>query len=78
MNVPGEDLKKVTHYYKTHIITPTQKVAVIGAKQFPSVDAPGMSIEKEAEVSLIIRGQEVGQRVKYWVRPDYYKQNWGG
>lgn len=69
MNVPGEDLKKVTHYYKDPHYYSNQKVAVIGASN-SSVDAALECYRKGAEVSLIIRGQEVGQRVKYWVRPD--------
>jgi len=64
MNVPGEDLKKVSHYYKD-----PQKLAVIGASN-SAIDAALECYRKGAEVSLIIRGPEVGQRVKYWVRPD--------
>tara|TARA_R110000868_G_scaffold1635_6_gene13093 strand:+ start:7685 stop:8683 length:999 start_codon:yes stop_codon:yes gene_type:complete len=69
MNVPGEDLQKVTHYYKDPHFYSSQKVAVIGASN-SAIDAALECYRKGAEVTLIIRGPEVGQRVKYWVRPD--------
>jgi thioredoxin reductase (NADPH) len=69
MNVPGEDLKKVSHYYKDPHFYSSQKVAIIGASN-SAIDAALECYRKDAEVSLIIRGPEVGQRVKYWVRPD--------
>jgi thioredoxin reductase (NADPH) len=69
LNVAGEDLPKVSHYYKDPHFYASQKVAVIGASN-SAVDAALECYRKGAEVTLIIRGQEVGQRVKYWVRPD--------
>ncbi len=69
MNVPGEDLDKVSHYYKEPHFYASQKLAVIGASN-SAVDAALECYRKGAEVTLIIRGDEVGQRVKYWVRPD--------
>ncbi|ALM09037.1 hypothetical protein SB49_15495 [Sediminicola sp. YIK13] len=69
MNVPGEDLDKVSHYYKEPHFYASQKLAVIGASN-SAVDAALECYRKGAEVTLIIRGEEVGQRVKYWVRPD--------
>lgn len=69
LNVPGEDLPKVSHYYKDPHFYASQKLAVIGASN-SAVDAALECWRKGAEVSMIIRGPEVGQRVKYWVRPD--------
>lgn len=69
LNVPGENLPKVSHYYKDPHFYAGQKLAVIGASN-SSVDAALECYRKGAEVTLIIRGTEVGQRVKYWVRPD--------
>lgn len=65
----GEDLEKVSHYYKDPHFYAGQKVAIIGASN-SAIDAALECYRKGAEVSLIIRGEEVGQRVKYWVRPD--------
>ncbi|MFS4469567.1 YpdA family putative bacillithiol disulfide reductase [Maribacter sp. 2210JD10-5] len=69
LNVPGEDLPKVAHYYKDPHFYAGQKVAVVGASN-SAIDAALECWRKGAEVTLIIRGKEVGQRVKYWVRPD--------
>ena len=69
LNVPGENLNKVTHYYKEPHLYAFQKVIVVGA-QNSAIDAALETWRKGAEVTMIIRGSEVGQRVKYWVRPD--------
>ncbi len=69
LNVPGEDLLKVAHYYKDPHFYAHQKLAVVGASN-SAIDAALECYRKGAEVTLIIRGPEVGQRVKYWVRPD--------
>ncbi len=69
LNVPGENLPKVTHYYKDPHYYAFQKVVVAGA-QNSAVDAALETWRKGAEVTMVIRKEEVGQRVKYWVRPD--------
>lgn len=69
LKIEGEDLNKVSHYYKEPHFYAGQKLAVIGASN-SAIDAALECYRKGAEVSLIIRGSEVGQRVKYWVRPD--------
>ncbi|WP_435624897.1 YpdA family putative bacillithiol disulfide reductase [Flagellimonas sp.] len=69
INVPGEDLPKVSHYYKDPHFYASQKLAVIGASN-SAIDAALECYRKGADVTLIIRGSDVGQRVKYWVRPD--------
>ncbi len=69
MNIPGEDLPKISHYYDDPHFYASQKLAVVGASN-SAIDAALECWRKGAEVSLIIRGPEVGQRVKYWVRPD--------
>ncbi|WP_306013562.1 MULTISPECIES: YpdA family putative bacillithiol disulfide reductase [unclassified Allomuricauda] len=69
IDVPGEDLPKVSHYYNDPHFYASQKLAVIGASN-SAIDAALECWRKGAEVTLIIRGPEVGPRVKYWVRPD--------
>jgi thioredoxin reductase (NADPH) len=69
LNVPGEDLSKVSHYYENPHFYASQKLAIIGASN-SAIDAALECYRKGSEVSLIIRGPEVGKRVKYWVRPD--------
>ncbi len=69
LNIPGEDLPKVSHYYLNPHFYASQKLAIIGASN-SAIDAALECYRKGSDVSLIIRGPEVGQRVKYWVRPD--------
>lgn len=69
LNVPGENLPKVTHYYKDPHFYAFQKVIVVGA-QNSAVDAALETWRKGAEVTMVIRKDDIGQRVKYWVRPD--------
>ncbi len=69
MNIPGEELPKVTHYYKDPHQYAFQQVLVVGANN-SAIDAALETYRKGAQVSLIIRGHEIGSYVKYWVRPD--------
>lgn len=69
LHIPGEDLPKVKHYYTDPHQYAFQKVVVLGA-QNSAVDAALETWRKGAEVTMVIRGDEIGQRVKYWVRPD--------
>ncbi|HYK75733.1 MAG TPA: YpdA family putative bacillithiol disulfide reductase, partial [Daejeonella sp.] len=69
MNIPGEDLPKVKHYYKDPHFYARQRVLVVGANN-SAVDAALETFRKGAQVSMLIKGDEIGQRVKYWVKPD--------
>ncbi len=69
MNVPGENLDKVTHYYKDPHYYAFKKVLVIGGNN-SAVDAALETFRKGAEVTMVMMEPEVGERVKYWVRPD--------
>lgn len=69
LDIPGENLPKVTHYYKEPHFYAMQKVVVVGASN-SSVDAALETWRKGAEVTMVIRGEGIGPRVKYWVKPD--------
>ena len=69
LDVPGENLPKVSHYYEDPHFYAKQQLAVVGASN-SAVDAALECYRKGANVSLIIRGDEIGKRVKYWVKPD--------
>jgi len=69
LNVPGEHLPNVTHYYNDPHIYAFQKVLVVGANN-SAVDAALETYRKGASVTMVIRDEQVGERVKYWVRPD--------
>ena len=69
LDIPGEELSKVTHYYKEPHFYAMQKVVVVGASN-SAVDAALETWRKGAEVTMVIRGEGIGPRVKYWVKPD--------
>ncbi len=69
MNIPGEQLPKLTHYYKDPHFYAMQKVLVVGANN-SAVDAALETYRKGADVTMAIKSGEIGKRVKYWVRPD--------
>lgn len=69
MNIPGEELPKVKHYYKDPHYYAGQKVLVVGGNN-SAVDAALETYRKGAEVTMVIRESQIGERVKYWVRPD--------
>ena len=69
LNVSGEELPKVSHYYKDPHFYSGQKLVVVGASN-SAVDAALECYRKGAEVTMVIREPEIGKRVKYWVRPD--------
>jgi thioredoxin reductase (NADPH) len=69
LNVEGEDLPKVKHYYDEPHPYYAQKVAVVGAAN-SAVDVALETWRKGAEVTMIIRESEIRESVKYWVKPD--------
>ena len=69
LNIPGEDLPKATHYYKDPHYYATQKTIVVGASN-SAVDAALEIYRKGGEVTMVVRKEAIGERVKYWVRPD--------
>ncbi len=69
MDVPGEDLPKVTHYYKEPYPYAHRKVAVVGAKN--SAAKAALECHRHgADVTLVVRGPAVSNSVKYWIKPD--------
>ncbi len=69
LNIPGEELPKVVHYYKEAHFYAMQKVVVVGASN-SSVDAALETWRKGADVTMVVRKEKIGDRVKYWVKPD--------
>jgi len=69
MNVPGEDLSKVKHYYDEvhHYIR--KKVLVVGGAN-SACDVALECWQKGAEVTMAIRKPELYKRVKYWILPN--------
>ena len=69
IGVQGEELPKVAHYYVDPHYYATQKTIVVGASN-SAVDAALEIYRKGGEVTMIVRAEDIGPRVKYWVRPD--------
>ncbi|MGM0505564.1 MAG: YpdA family putative bacillithiol disulfide reductase [Bacteroidota bacterium] len=69
MNVPGEDLPKVSHYYKEPHPYAWQNVLVVGAGN-SGVDVALETWRCNANVTMAIRDNSIKETVKYWVRPD--------
>ena len=69
MNIHGENLEKVKHYYTEPYPYAKQKIVVVGSSN-SAVDAALETYRKGAEVTMIIRHAEISKSVKYWVKPD--------
>ncbi|KFF04662.1 YpdA family putative bacillithiol disulfide reductase [Flavobacterium reichenbachii] len=69
MNIKGEELPKVRHYYKEAHEYAFRNILVVGANN-SSVDAALECWRKGANVTMVIRKNEINNRVKYWVKPD--------
>lgn len=69
LNVPGEDLPKVRHYYDEPHPYFNQNIVVVGAAN-SAVDVALETYRKGAKVTMVIREPSILDSVKYWVRPD--------
>ena len=70
LNIPGENLPKVKHYYSEPHPYFGMNLAIIGSAN-SAVDAALETYRKGAKkVTMIIREKHIGENVKYWVRPD--------
>ncbi|MEH7387874.1 YpdA family putative bacillithiol disulfide reductase [Bacillus sp. JJ1521] len=70
MNVPGEDLPKVFHYFKEPHPYFDKDVVVIGGKN-SSVDAALELVNADARVTVIYRGSEYSSSIKPWILPEF-------
>lgn len=69
LNVPGEELSKVLHYYKEPHPYYNHDVAVVGAKNSAAIAALEL-FWTGARVTLIHRGAAISEKVKYWIKPN--------
>lgn len=69
LNIPGENLEKVKHYFDEPHPYAYKNVAVIGGGN-SAVDVALECYRKNAKVTLIVREPELKKSIKYWVRPD--------
>ncbi|HLZ11307.1 MAG TPA: YpdA family putative bacillithiol disulfide reductase [Candidatus Acidoferrum sp.] len=69
MDVPGEELPHVSHYFTEPHEFWNQDVVVIGGKNSAAEAALDL-YRNGARVTLVHRNAEMGATIKYWVRPD--------
>ena len=70
LNIPGEELNKVLHYYSESHPYYKMNIAIVGAGN-SAVDVALDTYRKGANsVTMIVREKEIGTNIKYWVRPD--------
>jgi thioredoxin reductase (NADPH) len=69
MNIPGEELEKVHHYYDDPHPYYGLDIAVIGGKNSAAIAALELW-RHGARVTLVHRGPEMHRHVKYWIKPD--------
>jgi thioredoxin reductase (NADPH) len=69
LKIAGEELDKVSHYFKDAHFYTNQKVVVVGGNN-SAVDAALSCYRAGAEVTMVMRKSSIGERVKYWVRPE--------
>lgn len=69
LKVPGEKLPKVKHYYDEAHPYVGQKVLVVGAAN-SACDVALETWMKGADVTMVIRGATLYEKVKYWILPN--------
>ncbi|ENQ3077739.1 YpdA family putative bacillithiol disulfide reductase [Bacillus multifaciens] len=70
MNVPGEELEKVTHYFKEGHPYFNRDVIVVGGKN-SSIDAALELVKCGARVTVLYRGQVYSPSIKPWILPEF-------
>ncbi|MFT5678625.1 MAG: thioredoxin reductase (NADPH) [Patiriisocius sp.] len=68
LHVPGENLPNVSHYYKEAHPYSLKDISIVGASN--SAVAVLEICRKGGNVTMIVRGPALGERVEYWVKPD--------
>jgi thioredoxin reductase (NADPH) len=69
LNVPGEDLPKVAHYYREPHPYYNSDVVIVGAKNSSAIAA--LEVWRHGgRVTLVHRGPAMHDHVKYWIKPD--------
>jgi bacillithiol disulfide reductase len=69
LDVPGADLPKVTHYYREPYPYVRQRVLVVGARN-SAAKAALDCYRHGAQVTLVVRGPALSEKIKYWIKPD--------
>jgi thioredoxin reductase (NADPH) len=70
LNIPGEKLPKVSHYFKEAHPYHNLDVCVIGGKN-SSVDATLELVKAGARVTVLYRGDQYSPSIKPWILPEF-------
>jgi thioredoxin reductase (NADPH) len=70
LDVPGEDLPHVSHWFDEPHLTAGQDVVIVGGKN-SAVEAALLCFRAGARVTLVHRGKALKPTVKYWLAPDF-------
>lgn len=69
LDIPGEDLAHVSHYYGDPHAQYQQRVVIVGGRNSAAIAALEL-FRAGAHVTLVHRQAALSDRVKYWIRPD--------
>jgi thioredoxin reductase (NADPH) len=69
LNVPGEGLGKVIHYYREPHPYYNHDVLIVGAKNSAAIAALDL-FWTGARVTMVHRGPGISSKVKYWIKPN--------
>ena len=69
LNIPGEKMPKVKHYFDEAHPYAYLNVVVVGGGN-SAVDVALETFRKKANVTMVIRENKLKDSIKYWVRPD--------
>jgi len=69
LNIPGEELPNVSHYYSEPFSFYRRNVAVLGGKNSAAIAALEL-YRHGASVTLIHRKDKLSDGIKYWILPD--------
>ena len=69
LDIPGEDLKKVKHYYDEAHPYVGQDIVIVGAAN-SACDVALETWQKGSNVTMVIREGQLYPKVKYWILPN--------
>jgi thioredoxin reductase (NADPH) len=70
LDVPGEDLPYVSHFYRDPLPFYNQDVLIVGGKNSAAEAALDL-YRHGAHVTMVHRGETISKGVKYWIIPDF-------
>jgi thioredoxin reductase (NADPH) len=69
LNIPGENLSHVSHYYDEPFLYYGKKVIIVGGKN-SAVEAALDLYRSGVDVTMVHHNKEIKESVKYWILPD--------